>query len=575
MQPSVPTFFLRRRTIFVTAFFLAWLVILELVWVLPALERIKSAASELSLQMAENARANVGFALEGAFRSVEDAALDIALEPERADKVLTRLVERNPAFVNGALVDRNGTELARAGAARDGAASREYAKMSTVYLALAGTPNFGEVYATPDGTPNALLTVPVKADGAVERVLVVEVSLESLGAIVQSLTGGRWNIYVTDGRGVVIITSDGFIEPFVGGETVLARPVVQRVLVDGQVADGLAADDAYVDGRGKRVFAVGVPIPLTTWGLFVERDEREAFAERTVVALLAGMIFLLGLLALAVALWSYWRLSVLNERLREILAENEQAAKLLVARDLELNEKNARLQELDEMKSDFVSVAAHQLRTPITGIRWSFYTLLDGSAGILSPDQEKIVRDGMQVTVNAIELINDLLNVARVEEGRFGYQMEKRSLAPLVESAVQQAAARAREKGITLTADIAPEVPEATFDREKMAIVIDNLLENAIKYTPPGGRVTMSLAGEGARVRFSVSDTGIGIPKAELRKVFTKFFRADNAMLFQTTGTGLGLYMVKNIIEKHGGEVMLESEERKGTTVTFTLPAAP
>lgn len=266
------------------------------------------------------------------------------------------------------------------------------------------------------------------------------------------------------------------------------------------------------------------------------------------------------------------RLRRLNQRLNDLLKENYDVGKILVRRDIELTEANTRLMALDASKSEFVSVAAHQLRTPVTGIRWSFNALLDGEMGEVNSDQRKILEDGLKSSVRMINLINDLLNVARIEEGRFGLHFKKQPLGIVIQGVVDRHRTAIEEKGILFFPDIQQGIPSLDLDEDKMNIALDNLFDNAIKYTSPGGTITLKVKEEKNYVHVDVSDTGIGIPPSQIDKLFVKFFRADNALRFQTSGSGLGLYVVKNIIEAHGGTMSVVSEENKGTTISFTIP---
>lgn len=233
---------------------------------------------------------------------------------------------------------------------------------------------------------------------------------------------------------------------------------------------------------------------------------------------------------------------------------------------------NKRLKKLDEVKSEFVSVAAHQLRTPMTGIRWTFRVLLDEEEGDISESQRDLIGAGLKATVNAINLVNDLLNVARIEEGRLEFDFRREKINPLLADALERIRPEANAKGVTLESSVPTEPILASVDTQRIAMVFDNLLSNAVKYTKPGGTVEFGAESSGKHVRIWVRDTGIGIPKDQQHRIFSKFFRASNAMLFHTSGTGLGLYLVKNIVEHHDGDVSVESTEGEGTTVTVTLP---
>jgi len=266
-------------------------------------------------------------------------------------------------------------------------------------------------------------------------------------------------------------------------------------------------------------------------------------------------------------------LTNINTRLQEWLHENYLSAKMLVRRDLELSEANARLQELDMIKSEFVSVAAHQLRTPLTGIRWSFHLLLEEDVGRLTSEQKKIIRDGFETAMRGIGLINDLLNVAKIEEGKFGFTIKRQSLMPIIQEVIPPAQKRAADKGLNFKIELPKHnLPPLDLDESKITIVLDDLLDNAIKYTSPGGEMILKVTEEKKGIKVEVKDTGIGIPQNQLHRVFSKFFRGDNALLFQTFGTGLGLYVIKNIVEKLGGTISFTSVENKGSAFTFILP---
>jgi signal transduction histidine kinase len=256
------------------------------------------------------------------------------------------------------------------------------------------------------------------------------------------------------------------------------------------------------------------------------------------------------------------------------IEEFDQITRQLVKRELEVAHANQKLGELDAAKSDFISVAAHQLRTPLTGIKWSYTTLLDKETGPLNADQKEIAEKGLSAIDQSINLINDLLNVAHLEEGKLDFVFKRQSLIPIIKKAADGIKLITEEKKITLTQKIPPEAsfPELNIDADKMALAIANLLDNAVKYTPVGGRIDFSVNQDQGLVKISVQDSGIGIPKGQKGRLFTKFFRADNATKVQTDGTGLGLFMVKNVIDRHGGKIIVESEEGKGTTFIITLP---
>jgi len=266
-------------------------------------------------------------------------------------------------------------------------------------------------------------------------------------------------------------------------------------------------------------------------------------------------------------------LTATNDKLAERTKELNEIGKILVNRDRELSESNERLRELDEVKTQFVSVAAHQLRTPLTGIKWSLHALLSGRVDDLSNEQEKFVRDAFNATERVIKLVNDLLNVSRLEEGRFGFTFSLQSIVPIIKQVCERHQDTAEQKHISFSLNVDEAgIPEVYADEERIDIVFDNMVNNALKYTKPNGEVAVSVFTKDGNVVVSVSDTGIGIPEKQKTHIFKRFFRARNAQLYHTNGTGLGLYLSKNIVEQHDGDMYLESEEMKGTTVYATIP---
>ncbi len=223
--------------------------------------------------------------------------------------------------------------------------------------------------------------------------------------------------------------------------------------------------------------------------------------------------------------------------------------------------------------TEFVSVAAHQLRTPLTGIKWTLSALVEGKHGTLKPAQAKVLNEVLKAIVDMINLANDWLNVARLHEKQGDFTFKRQSIRPIVEAAAIRWEKIAKEHQLALALRMPAEpLPEITFDESRISVVIDNLLDNAVKYTPEDGQIRLEVAKKGNHVVISVTDTGIGIPENQWHRVFTKFFRSSNAQEAQTSGSGLGLFVAKNIIDLHGGEMSFASSKGEGSTFRFSLP---
>lgn len=234
---------------------------------------------------------------------------------------------------------------------------------------------------------------------------------------------------------------------------------------------------------------------------------------------------------------------------------------------------NRRLKEIDEMKTEFISVASHQMRTPLSAIKWVLKMMLDGDLGPLTKEQQDMMVKGYQSNERMILLINDLLNISRIEEGRFQYRFARYDLAEVIDRVIEELQPDIKARGVTFRyIKPATALPKASLDEQKMHLVIQNLIDNAIKYTPRGGRVEVKLELVNDQITFTITDTGAGIPARQQDRIFSKFFRADNVIRMQTEGSGLGLFIVKSIVEGHKGAVSFESKEGVGSTFTIRIP---
>ncbi len=247
----------------------------------------------------------------------------------------------------------------------------------------------------------------------------------------------------------------------------------------------------------------------------------------------------------------------------------EQTGTLVILHDI------TREKTIEKMKTEFVSLAAHQLRTPLSAIKWTLKMLLEGDIGKISKEQREFLQKTYQSNERMISLINDLLDVTRIEEGRYLFKPTLAFLENVVQFVINSYQAEADRRKIKLRFK-APEgkLPKVTMDVEKMRLVIQNLIDNSIKYSFQGGEVTISLkySKKEKEIEFSIKDSGVGVPKDQRPRVFSKFFRGSNVIRMETEGSGLGLFIAKNIVEAHGGRIWFESEEKKGATFYFVLP---
>lgn len=228
---------------------------------------------------------------------------------------------------------------------------------------------------------------------------------------------------------------------------------------------------------------------------------------------------------------------------------------------------------LERRKSEFVSVVAHQLRTPLSGLKWTLHMLIGGDLGPMTDDQKTFLMKSYENNERMIALVNDMLAADRIESGRMKYSLIRINMRDLVENVLFEVFPNAQKRGLKIDFDCPPESRFMVLvDPTKCRAVLQNLLENAIKYTMKGGTIVIAVKAAGTDVRVDIKDGGIGIPKEQQAQIFSRFFRAANAVKMEPSGTGLGLYMVKKIVEQHGGRVWFESELGKGSTFHVSVP---
>lgn len=227
--------------------------------------------------------------------------------------------------------------------------------------------------------------------------------------------------------------------------------------------------------------------------------------------------------------------------------------------------------DVEKIKSEFIAVASHRMRNPMSSIKWYSECLLNGDCGgFLKKEQERYVKQIYLSNRRLINLLDDLLRVVKVEEGRIKLKKEIVYLDRLIKETVKKLRDEIKRKKISV------HFGNGSFkirgDADKLKHILFDLLDNAVKYNSVGGKIKIEIKKDKNRLTCSISDTGVGIPKNQLKRIFTKFFRANNVVTMYTEGNGLSLYLAKAYIESHGGKIWAESKLGKGSTFYFTLP---
>ena len=305
-----------------------------------------------------------------------------------------------------------------------------------------------------------------------------------------------------------------------------------------------------------RLWSVATSVPASEVDLLI----RSVYAKQMLFLATVIAIILVGSFGL-ILMFSRWN--------KTLEAEVKSKTSDLITMNKELALANARLKELDNLKSEFVSMVSHELKTPLAAMKTSAQVMgmADASEETREEMQDIIIRNIDRQT----NLVNDLLDLSRIESGRLRLNCENVALDAVIADSIETVKQAAVEKDITLDVELPVGLPSVKGDREKLIRVVINITNNAIKFTPRGGKISIKARELNGQVEVRVSDTGIGIAAEELAKVFEKFYQVDNTLAREAGGTGLGLAICKGIIDAHKGQIWVQSELGKGSTFGFRL----
>jgi len=228
--------------------------------------------------------------------------------------------------------------------------------------------------------------------------------------------------------------------------------------------------------------------------------------------------------------------------------------------------------EANRLKSEFISIVSHQLRSPLSNLRWVLELIMSGRLGKIEPEQLDYFKILKENSSRMGELVKDLLIVSRIDQGRLPLKNEKVSVEEIVNGLIFEFLPFAKASNVEIEFKTEGNLPKIMVDPSQLKLIIENLLDNSIRYIKEKGKVEIKLERKGNFLHFQIQDNGVGIPREDQKYIFQKFFRSSNILKHQTQGTGLGLYIAKSILEKMGGKIWFKSEEEKGTTFWFTIP---
>ncbi len=440
----------------------------------------------------------------------------------------------------------------------------------------------------PSSTPEVNFASPVKDNnGQAVAIILGTASLSNLQSIIASSSIGTTGyVYLVDGTGKVIAGGGKFSGITSGSLSAANLDIVQKVITGESLLTD-ATQMRYKNIFGENVVAAAMPISEygQTWGLVAEwpTAEADAVINALLVRDLIALIILFGIVILVSIL-----LALLIVRPIEQLEEGtarvaqgkfNEGVNIKTHDELEdlgesFNTMVLGLKELEQLKDEFVFIAAHELRTPVAAMKGYLQLILEGTTGAISDGTRAFIEKVIASNQRLIQLVNDLLEVARSQAGRLTIQVVPIDLAAPISSSLDELKSLADEKSVTMTYQPPADLPQVLADTDRIKEVVVNLVGNAIKYMGGAGDIEVSHEVIDGRVVTHIADTGLGISKEAQEKLFQKFYRVQTDKTKEITGTGLGLFIVKEIVEKMNGTIWATSEEGKGSVFSFSLPIA-
>ena len=504
--------------------------------------------------------------------------------------LLQRMLDEYPELTEVSFVNINGQETSKL----KKSSSEKSASWRTIeeLTDQSNTDKFktaraGENYISPayftSGGPMVTIAAPVlNKNNYIISILSGEIKLNDLQKIIQrSHIGNSGYVYVVDKNGLLIAHSQ---ESKLISASLKSLSFVSSVLAKRD-QDELAEKNRYTSVWGEKVVSAGIYIDALQMAVVVEwpvSDADKVVNTLTLQALVVSILVLAGTILFSVLLSN----RIVNpikflEKGTRLIAEGkfDQPINIKTGDEIEelglaFNDMMTGLKKLKELEKEFVFIAAHDLRTPVTAIKGYLSMVLDGTFGQVSPSVKDILEKVVHANQRLIQLVNDLLQVARAEAGRIPIKVVAMSVIDPIRQVLNELKPLADEKKISMIYNPSPAISPVLADLERLQEVMVNLVGNAIKYTLGSGTVTISHEIKDDKLIINIKDTGMGISPEAQKKLFEKFYRVQTDQTRDIQGTGLGLFIVKQLIEKMNGSIRVVSEEGKGSTFSFSLPLA-
>jgi len=507
---------------------------------------------------------------------------EIALSEQ--EFLLDGILEENSAFEEIRFVSLDGLETAKK-AKYSVAGLSDVSELPAFRKARLGETFIGEVYYTLSGPFISIASPVTNRSGDIIQVLIAEVSIKELiDSVDASQIGSAGYLFLVDTNGSLI--SRGREGRIAQGSDLSGSSRIRDVL-GGVLFDALGERDRYLGIlSGIPVIGAGKKIAKTGWAIIAEWPIEDADALLRDIRALVLRISLVAILAVFLLAPLFARrllgpIRALGEKAEEVSRGRFDARVDIKTKDelaglgATFNKMSEGLKRLQELKDEFIFIAAHELRSPVTVIRGYISMALQGDGGAIPPAAKEFLAEADRANQRLVQLVADLLEVARSEAGRISISVAPIDIKEPIRASLKELRPLADEKGMAIAYDPPRELPNVFADANRMKEIVVNLVGNAIKYTPRGGAIEVSHEAQGnAWIVTHVKDNGFGIARDAQAKIFEKFYRVQTKQTEEITGTGLGLFIVKQIVEKMGGKIWFESEEGKGSTFSFSLPIA-